>query len=221
MTLRKFIFSTLRKITFSLLLLNYGLLNAAYAGENSCTYQTYKWNVKLKKAVDIKTVRHSLSNMNPDEIDALTGCSVCQEDQVKIQLPGIKAFYVCKHLAADIKSLLLALMQSGEPIFEVVGYRVGMTRGEVDAELNRTKFSNHSFGIALDINPQQNGLYDQCIRYGSHCRLIRGGLWRPGYEGSHTHESKLVNGLGRLGLKWGGQIAGKQKDFMHFSPSGY
>jgi len=216
-------YAALKKLTINLFIICSLCLNITFvfASEDLCTYQTYKWNVKLKRAVDFKTVRQNYSNLTVGEVDAATGCSVCQEDQVEIDLPGVKPFLVCKRFAADIESSLLGLLQSGEAIFEVVGYRVGMTRGKVDTDFNRTKFSNHSFGIAIDINPQQNGLYDQCIRFGAHCRLIRGGLWRPGYIGSHIPDGQLVHELGRLGLKWGGNIAGKQKDFMHFSPSGY
>jgi hypothetical protein len=112
-------------------------------------------------------------------------------------------------------------MENGERIFSVVGYRVGMTRGNFDALGNRTRFSNHSFGIAIDINEQQNGLYDRCITFGPACRLRRGGNWIPGQEGSLTPESPVVKAMKRIGMKWGGEIEGHQKDFMHFSPSGY
>ena len=195
--------------------------NFVVASPSSCTYKTYKWNVKLKKAVERKTVQHSYASLRTDEIDSITGCSVCQEDQVEIKLPNVKPFSICKIFASDIKKTLLDLINQGEVIYEVTGYRVGMTRGEVDKDYNRTKFSNHSFGIALDINPQQNGLYDQCIHFNEKCRLIRGGHWRPGKKGSLMHENSIVKRLNQLGLRWGGKIAGKQKDFMHFSPSGY
>ena len=192
-----------------------------YAEASSCTYKTYKWNVKLKRAVDLKTVQHSYSKLSKEEIDATTGCTVCQEDQVKINLPGLKSFSICKLLANDIEQTLLELIKQGEYIAEVTGYRVGMTRGKTDHEHNRTRFSNHSYGIALDINAQQNGLYDQCIKFSSNCRLIRGGPWNPSYKGSMTSEGSIVRRMNQLGLQWGGLIAGKQKDFMHFSPSGY
>lgn len=96
-----------------------------------------------------------------------------------------------------------------------------MTKGDVDALGHRTRFSNHSFGIAIDINEQQNGLYDRCIRFGPACRLRRGGVWNPDQAGSLTRDSPVVKALGQIGLKWGGAIEGRQKDFMHFSPSGY
>jgi len=191
------------------------------AEPSTCTYKTYKWNVKHKQAVERKSVRHSYASLIKDEVDTITGCSVCEEDQVPINLPSIKPFAVCKLLAAEIQQALYELIQQGEVIYEVIGYRVGMTKGPTDFAHNRTRFSNHSYGIALDINPRQNGLYDRCIEFGSGCRLIRGGHWQPGVQGSLTRESSIVRRLNNLGLRWGGQIVGKQKDFMHFSPTGY
>lgn len=188
---------------------------------SSCSYQSYKWNVKLKQAVEVNQVQHSYSSLKQYEVDAETGCTVCQEDQIQINLPGVKTFSVCHFIANELEHKLLTLIENGEVIYEVTGYRVGMTRGDVDKDFNRTQFSNHSFGIALDINPKQNGLYDQCLVFSESCRLLRGGPWRAGYIGSLTRESLIVRELSRLGFRWGGLIQGKQKDFMHFSPSGY
>jgi len=33
--------------------------------------------------------------------------------------------------------------------------------------------------------------------------------------------SPAVIDLGKAGFLWGGRIEGRQKDFMHFSPTGY
>ena len=96
-----------------------------------------------------------------------------------------------------------------------------MTRGKVDAESNRTQFSNHSFGIALDINDEQNGLYGQCFSFGPQCKLRKGGPWRPDQFASLVEDGDIVQSMKALGFKWGGEIQGRQKDFMHFSPTGY
>lgn len=186
-----------------------------------CTYETYKWNVKLKRAVDRKIIKHSYSNLSKEEVSSTTGCTVCKEDQVEINLPGLKPFYICKLLANDIRHTLLNLIRQGEYITEVTGYRVGMTKGKPDNEYNRSQFSNHSYGISLDINPEQNGLYDHCINFSTDCRLIRGGAWSLDNKGSMKKNSSIVKQMKQLGFRWGGEIAGKQKDFMHFSPSGY
>lgn len=193
----------------------------AQADDSSCTYTTYKWNTHLRRAVDHRVVQHPHAEMQAAEIDAATGCTVCEEDQVEIRLPGIDAFRVCRTLAPEIRKALLAVMNEGPAISSVVGYRVGMTKGAADADGNRTQFSNHSFGVAIDINERQNGLYDHCATFGQACRLIRGGTWSPDRAGSLTVDSPVVRALKGIGLRWGGEIEGNQKDFMHFSPSGY
>ncbi len=197
---------------------------AAFGGNElpqSCTYQTFKWNVMLRKSVAHETVRHPYSELTPEERDPASGCSVCEEDQETVDIPPLADFRVCRKLASQVRSAVAELIRAGEPIHEVVGYRVGRTRGDPDAAGNRTGFSNHSYGIAIDINPQQNGLYDNCLNFGSACRLIRGGAWRPGVAGTMTAGGAVVRAMSGVGLRWGGEIAGKQKDFMHFSPSGY
>jgi hypothetical protein len=187
----------------------------------TCTYKTYKWNVYLRQAVEVETVRQPYSDLRPDEIDPATGCTVCEEDQATIWIPPLAPFRVCKKLAPQIRAVLQDVISAGELIHEVEGYRVGKTRGDPDGDGNRTKFSNHSYGIAIDINPQQNGLYDRCLRFDPHCRLIRGGPWRPEQPGTLTADGTVVKTMKAAGFRWGGEIQGKQKDFMHFSPSGY
>lgn len=195
--------------------------NVALAEPETCTYTTYKWNVNTRTAVAFQRVRHAYHELDVSERDLLTGCTVCEEDQVVLDLPGLQPFRMCYRIADQVQATLLQLVDQGEPIHRIIAYRVGMTRGEVDAQGNRTRFSNHSFGIALDINDQLNGLYDHCIKFGSSCRLIKGGPWSPGQPGSWTADSVVVKQLEAVGLKWGGLIKGKQKDFMHFSPTGY
>jgi len=191
------------------------------ATEKSCSYTTYQWNIYSKKAVNLKRVKHAYSSLSPTEIDSLTGCTVCEEDQRLIKIGTLPPFNVCKILASDIRYHLTKLLKAGEPIYKVVGYRVGMTRGDTDNRGNRIQFSNHSFGIAIDINGEQNGLYDHCMVFGPDCKLRKGGEWDPRNKASLTKNSPVVLGMKSLGLKWGGEIKGHQKDFMHFSPSGY
>jgi hypothetical protein len=187
----------------------------------SCTYTTYKWNTHLRRSVEHRTVRHSYSELQAAEIHDATGCTVCEEDQMEIRLPGVEPFRVCRLLEPDVRHALDQALQQGEKILSVKGYRVGMTKGETDAQGNRTRFSNHSFGVALDINERHNGLYDHCLAFGPNCRLLRGGVWDPARSGSLTSDSPVVRALEVIGLKWGGEIEGNQKDFMHFSPTGY
>jgi hypothetical protein len=186
-----------------------------------CTYRTYTWNVVARTAVDNRVVRHPYSSVTEAETHAPTGCTVCQEDQVTIRLPDVPPFQVCRVLAPAIAEAVRAAVANGEPILTITGYRVGVTKGAADAQGNRTEFSLHSFGVALDVNERRNGLYDHCPVFGPSCRLLRGGPWRPGQAGTIAEGSAIVRELVRIGLRWGGQIEGQQKDFMHFSPTGY
>lgn len=186
-----------------------------------CTYEVQSWSVALKKSVDRKTVSHPYSTMTSDEIDPVTGCTVCREDQEVISISPLNPFSVCYRIAPQVRGTLESLVRDGAPVFTIIGYHVLKSRGHVDGDGNRTGFSNHSFGTAIDINPELNGLYDSCLHFGSGCRLIRGGEWHPGVLGTLEHDSDIVKAFKAIGLRWGGEIAGGQKDFMHFSPTGY
>jgi len=205
---------------FFVLLANLFVL-ALSATPKMCHYSSYQWNTFEKKAVNYRYISHLYSQLKAYEVDQLTGCSVCREDQRWIQVGDLKPILVCKKLAIQTQQSLNYLLESKQPIIKMVSYRVGMTRGKTDQQGNRTRFSNHSFGIAIDINQQQNGLYDHCIVWSDKCRLRKGGAWNQGHEGSLTHDHPIVVELKKAGFKWGGEIQGKQKDFMHFSPSGY
>jgi len=168
-----------------------------------------------------RKVVKAYSELTDEERDAQSGCTVCDEDQVVLSFAGLRPFKVCKLIAPRVRQIIETLLREHAPLLEVVGYRVGMTRGDIDASGNRSGFSNHSFGLALDVNADQNGLYDNCVNFGSSCRLIKGGPWEPGRELSLTKDSMIVLEFKRNGFLWGGEIAGQQKDFMHFSPTGY
>lgn len=191
------------------------------AAEVYCTYSTYTWNTRLERAVDHKTIQKPRAELTSEEVHAETGCTVCREDMSWISVPGIEPVMVCSQLADRFQWALDASLGSGEQIFSLVGRRVGRTKGPADSDGNRTRFSYHSYGIALDVNPDQNGLYTDCYTFGPQCRLLQGGPWNPSKPGSHMADSVLVNEMKTQGFKWGGEIMGRQKDFMHFSPSGY
>ncbi len=194
---------------------------AARPEPSYCSYEMQVWNVNQKSSSSTKKVSHSYAEIADNERDPETGCTVCSEDQERIDIPPLQSFSVCFKIAPKVLSILRNIVSKGAPINTVVGYHVIKSRGPVDGNGNRTVFSNHSFGTAIDINPEQNGLYDNCITFGPECRLIRGGEWRPGVWGTLDKNSDVVNLLTQAGFKWGGEIAGKQKDFMHFSLTGY
>ncbi len=188
---------------------------------SDCTYEMQIWNVDLKGSAIVKKVRHAYLEMSSAETDPTTKCTVCSEDQVVISIPEIEPFSVCYRVAPRVQRALSYLKQKGAPIHTVVGYHVIKSRGPVDENGNRTGFSNHSFGTAIDVNPEQNGLYDNCIRFGPQCRLLRGGPWLRGEPGTLEKNGDIVTTIKREGFRWGGEIEGKQKDFMHFSSTGY
>lgn len=189
--------------------------------EGWCTFQTYSWNTIRKQAIEYQRVQIPYSEITDIYRDRATGCTVCEEDQKEIHIDSLKPFKVCNLLAPKLEDALNRIVAQGALIQTVTAYRVGKTRGDIDSEGNRTEFSNHSFGIALDINETFNGLYDNCINFDQNCHLIRGGGWNPDNPESLTESSIIVREMEQIGLLWGGKIAGKQKDFMHFSPSGY
>ncbi len=198
-----------------------GSLAATRDAPSVCTYEMQVWNVKTKESTNQKKVRHPYRDLQDEEIDPATGCTVCREDQVMIDVPPVVPFSVCYKIAPVVQRALSHLLQKGAEIHTVVGYHVIKSRGAADKNGNRTGFSNHSFGTAIDINPEQNGLYDNCIAFGPPCRLLRGGGWHPGTPGTLDKDSVVVSLFKQSGFRWGGEIAGKQKDFMHFSLTGY
>lgn len=200
-----------------------GLLSSPHSpAAEICSYDSYQWNTINQRAENFTRVQKSYAELTPDEIDSRTGCSVCEQDQRLIHVAGVEPVRVCKNVAASYQAILDDALANGFEIRSLVGYRVGKTRGEADAAGRRTQFSNHSFGIALDINSEHNGLYTNCLTFGPHCRLLRGGPWRPRSDpASIMADSRLVREMRSMGFYWGGQIKGRQKDFMHFSPSGY
>lgn len=189
--------------------------------QSLCSYQTYTWNSVQREAVKHQRISKPYEGLQPEETDSYTGCSVCEQDQRTINVSPLKPFKVCRLLAVELEKRLIELIEQGKPIKHIEGYRVGRTRGDVDGDGLRTRFSNHSFGIAIDINPQSNGLYDNCVEFNADCRLIRGGHWSPDLATSIQADSEILHAMESMGLKWGGEILGKQKDFMHFSPTGY
>lgn len=117
--------------------------------EKTCSYKTYSWNTVERKAVEFQFISHAYSSISEIEIDPTTGCTVCEEDQVEISIAPLPSFKVCHLLASDLKMVVEDLLSQGEPVFDVVGYRVGKTRGEIDDLGNRTGFQQSLFWCCL------------------------------------------------------------------------
>lgn len=189
--------------------------------DRTCSYDVAVWNVPAKKVIEVQRVIHLYNELAEEEIDPETGCTVCSEDQVMISLPSVADFRICRKIAPQVSDIISGLIQSGVSILSIRAYQVVRSRGDVDDNGNRKMLSNHSFGTALDINRERNGLYDRCLEFGPECRLVLGGHWRPGVPGTLVKNGPVVRAMNELGFKWGGEIKGRQKDFMHFSMTGY
>jgi len=186
-----------------------------------CTYEVYNWNIHQKRAVNMKKVAHPYAELKAEEKDPETGCTVCMEDQELLTIGKLEPFYVCRKVSGKVRSALEKLIAEGEPVQEVTAYRPGRTKNPLDKNGNRTGFSNHAYGAAVDINRSKNGLYDKCFKFGPSCRLIQGGRRDPRQQGTLLKDGKIVKTMEEVGFKWGGEIEGQQKDFMHFSFTGY
>ncbi|MEP3890086.1 MAG: M15 family metallopeptidase [Hellea sp.] len=184
-----------------------------------CTFSDWAWNSSSGRAENFREVEMPRAELLPEQRHSELPCSICREDQVRIGV-GKHSALICKAIAGDVEEALRRTEETGFIINSLTGYRVGRTKGPLDARGLRTQYSHHSFGLAIDINAAQNGLYDRCIEFGPHCRLRRGGPWVLGDAGTISPQTPLYQEMRRAGLKWGGELKGRQKDFMHFSLQG-
>jgi hypothetical protein len=78
-------------------------------------------------------------------------------------------------------------------------------------------WSNHAYGLAIDINPRENPYVGCGATYNSTSRvyLDRGRL-RPGMV-----TPAVVRAFTSVGWGWGGSWTGDTKDYMHFSYNGH
>lgn len=208
----------MKKETFERSILIF-LFSAAAFGE-TCTYHTWTWDTFQKKSVGHRTVRKLYTELDVEERGKIKGCSVCEEDQVSIRMGKLPEFKICRVFAEPIRQALQRAVDAGFSIESLIGYRVGKSKGRIDPSGLRTEFSNHSFGTAIDINSDKNGLYDNCTIFGAKCLLLRGGRYTPSVPGTITAGSPIYEAFRDGGFHWGGEIAGRQKDFMHFSLDG-
>ena len=188
--------------------------------EPMCHYTYGIWNIHEKKIVRRVQVKKLRNQLSKDEIGFL-GCTPCLEDQTTIIISNGLSVQLCKKIAIPVKEALERALEQDAVIESIQGYRTSMSRGSLDAQGNRTQLSNHAFGTAIDINRENNGLYDHCMELGPHCHLIQGGPWNPQNPLSLTPTHPVVIAFKEVGFRWGGEIQGKQKDLMHFSPTGY
>ena len=135
-----------------------------------CTYNLFRWNAASKKLVGPQKIVKKRSELNQIE-KGMMGCTVCEEDQVKINLSNGIQFKACKKIAHKVGDVLNSAIARGFIIESVEGYLPKMTRGMLDSKQFRTMFSHHAYGEAIDINRDHNGFHNNCEKFSRHCRL--------------------------------------------------
>ncbi len=205
--------------------------NTAPAFEESpsdpCHYTSYAWDTRIQKATGRVAYAKTKGELTPEERDPHDPrCTVCSEDQVEIALPHLPKIRICKYYADQVREALMKI--DADPSFtihQLEGYRPGKTRGPI-VDGKRSQFSNHSYGTAIDINAGQNAMYNKCKGPRKDetdldgCKKSIGGPWRPK---ANPKESIARGGVVYTAFsfwKWGGDLPGQLKDFMHFSITG-
>jgi hypothetical protein len=195
----------------------------------TCTYSTYSWHVKKRRAVRHKRVEKPYGEVTDAERDPKESkCTICKEDQIEVKVGDVPSVTVCWLFETEVRKALEHISHSHFVFEQIEGYRVGKTRGPVVAGV-RSVFSNHSYGTAIDINRNDNGLYRACkvpineltTQRVRRCRLRVGGRWDPDKNPKTTIVPKgIVHQEFLRFWKWGGELPGNMKDFMHFSIDG-
>ena len=117
---------------------------------------------------------------------------------------------VHKSLAKDVQEVFKATQDAGFKIYEVGGYCYRYMNNDSVPK----KLSYHSYGIAVDINVNEN-----YSRKGS--KVYAGSFWNPSKsEYSIPKNGALVKAFKAKGWKWGGNWSGNYQDYMHFSFTG-
>lgn len=201
-------------------LLSLCLLSVPAQADEICTYADWDWDVVQQKAVNFREVITTRDQLSDEQKHSDLACSVCEEDMTELKFENIAPFKVCRVVAPAIKDALRQSINEGFRFTTLTGYRVGRTKGPVNEAGLRTQYSNHAFGLAIDINAEANGLYGNCVTFGPDCELTRGGVWTPTNPASITRDSPVYRNMRSIGFRWGGDLDGRQKDFMHFSITG-
>jgi len=211
---------SLRRQLSRWLFILFTLAGSSAVASETCHYTYSVWNAQNRQTSRSLRVEKRRSELTSSERGPF-GCTPCEEDQVHIKLSNGIRYQLCKKVAGPVTDALEEALKQGATINKVVGYRPSMSRGPLNPSGERTRLSNHAFGVAVDINPNHNGLYGSCLVWGPKCKLLKGGPWNPDVPLSLQPGHPVLTALLKSGLRWGGSIKGNQKDMMHFSPSGY
>ena len=179
-----------------------------------CSYDGYAYDTRRNRSVSLPAVDKPYGDLVDDERSpADPDCTLCEQDLEWVRLPNGVEFQVCWKYAPSLQRALERAIAQGVIVEEVVAYRPGKTVGSTDSQGLRTRWSNHAYGTAFDINPDYNGLYR-----GSH--LSHGGEYRPDAEPerSVSHDSPIYALLTDQGWVWAGDLVDEWgfADWMHF-----
>jgi hypothetical protein len=109
---------------------------------------------------------------------------------------------VNKEIADDVKLIFDEIYKGKEkfPVKEMGGFQI-----------RESKTSEHNYGTAIDINPNEN-----CMKDGK--KVVAGKFWKPGKNKySIKQDGDVVKAFEKYGGRWGGDGWGDRKDYMHFS----
>ena len=121
---------------------------------------------------------------------------------------GSKGVRVHRAIAQDVYNACLAAQNSGFKIYDIGGYRTFGT--DTAGRTGGLSYSQHCYGLAVDINPTENGQF-------KNGRATGNWFYDPGNnEYSIQSNSTLVKTFKALGWGWGGEW-NSSKDYMHFS----
>src|SRR5512139_1962914 len=98
------------KLALCTCLLFLSCCSVASAGEHlapqTCSYVSFNWNIHQKRAVNVSQVSHPYAELRAEEIDAATGCTVCEEDQQLLRVGRLPPFLVCRRIADRVRAQL-------------------------------------------------------------------------------------------------------------------
>ena len=201
-------------------LLSFCLMSVSANADDVCNYSDWDWDVNQNKAVNFREIETTRDQLTDVQKHSDLACSICEEDMTVLKFENVAPIKVCRVVAPAIKDAIRQAINEGFRVKSLTGYRVGRTKGPVNQSGLRTQYSNHSFGLAIDINADANGLYTNCVTFSPNCELKRGGPWQPENPAGITQDSPIYRSMRAIGFRWGGELQGRQKDFMHFSISG-
>ncbi len=109
------------------------VLSGGKALASLCTYETWDWDSIRKKSVNHKKISKPMTELTEEERGQIAGCSVCEEDQEVVRLHSLPPFKVCKKFRDRIVRAVNLAVSSGFPVYTIVGYRVGKSKGPLNS----------------------------------------------------------------------------------------